>query len=174
MPEARRPMTAVEWLLLALLSVLWGGSFFFFKVLDAELPVLTIVLGRVAIAALLLNLVLVMRRELPAMRELPWRQIYVMALLNNVAPFSLFVFAETRITSGLAAILNATTPAFTVIVAHVLTHDEKISPAKLVGVALGFAGVVLLTGVRFGDAAGSGVAMAACLVAAMLYAFAGI
>lgn len=176
MAEARRPMTAVEWLLLAALSVLWGGSFFFFKVLDAELPVFTIVLGRVAIAALLLHLVLLLRHELPVLRELPWRQIGVMALLNNVVPFSLFVFAETRITSGLAAILNATTPAFTVVAAHLFTGDEKISAAKLVGVALGFAGVVLLTGGKFGDTtnSGSGVALAACLVAAMLYAFAGI
>lgn len=176
MTEARRPMTAVEWLLLVALSVLWGGSFFFFKVLDTELPVFTIVLGRVAIAALLLHLVLLLRGELAALRDLPWRQIGVMALLNNVVPFSLFVFAETRITSGLAAILNATTPAFTVIVAHALTHDEKLGAAKLVGVALGFAGVVLLTGAKFGDAtsSGTGLAMAACLVAAILYAFAGI
>ncbi len=176
MTEARRPMTAVEWLLLVALSVLWGGSFFFFKVLDTELPVFTIVLGRVAIAALLLHLVLLLRGELAALRDLPWRQMSVMALLNDVVPFSLFVFAETRITSGLAAILNATTPAFTVIVAHDLTHDEKISAAKLVGVALGFAGVVLLTGANLGDAtsSGTGLAMAACLVAAILYAFAGI
>jgi drug/metabolite transporter (DMT)-like permease len=176
MTGARRPMTAVEWLLLIALSVLWGGSFFFFKVLDTDLPVFTIVLGRVAIAAFLLNLALLLRGQLPTLRELPWRQIGVMALLNNVIPFSLFVFAETRITSGLAAILNATTPAFTVIAAHVLTRDEKISMAKLVGVALGFVGVVLLTGARFGHSvnSGTGLAMAACLVAAMLYAFAGI
>jgi drug/metabolite transporter (DMT)-like permease len=135
-----------EWALLLALSALWGGSFFFFKVLVAELPPLTVVLGRVGFAALALNLLLVARGDFMPRDLRLWRQFLVMGLLNNVAPFTLIVFGETRISSGLASILNATTPIFTLLVAQVFTADEKLSGAKAAGVVFGFAGVATLIG----------------------------
>src|SRR5450631_378797 len=139
-------MGAREWLMLVLLSVLWGGSFFFFKVLLVELPTLTIVLGRLTIAALLMNLLIILRRESMPTSPRLWSAFLVMGLLNNVAPFILVVWAETRISSGLASILNATTPIFAVLAAHVATANEKLNWSKGIGVLFGFLGVVVLIG----------------------------
>jgi drug/metabolite transporter (DMT)-like permease len=97
-----------------------------------------------------------------------------MGLMNNAIPFSLIVWGQSHIASGLAAILNASTPLFTVLLAHVLTADERLTPARAVGAALGFAGVAVM----FGDAAGLAgapvLAQSACLAAALSYGLAGI
>ena len=165
-----------EWVMLLILAVLWGGSFFFFKVLVAELPPLTVVLGRVGLAAIILNLWLVARRDfMPASARL-WGRFAVMGVLNNVVPFTLIAFGETRISSGLASILNATTPVFTVIVAHMLTANEKLTGGKIAGVMTGFAGVAVLIGPNVLAGAGREdlIGEAACLGAALVYAFAGI
>jgi len=169
-------MDAAAWLLLLVLSVLWGGSFFFFKLLVAELPTLTIVLGRVGIAALALNFYLLARRD-PMPRSLRlWGQFLVMGLLNNVVPFTLIVFGETRISSGLASILNATTPVFAVLTAHVLVADERLTWARGAGVLAGFVGVAILigpgaiAGLADQDLAGE----LACLAAAFVYGLAGL
>jgi drug/metabolite transporter (DMT)-like permease len=169
-------MGAREWLMLFALSVLWGGSFFFFKVLVAELPPFTVVLGRVGFAAIALNLLLLAKRDpMPASPRL-WCQFAVMGLLNNIIPFTLIVFGETRISSGLASILNAMTPVFTVLAAHLLTQDEKLGWNKVVGVLFGFLGVAILIGPAALSGSGRGglVSEAACLLAALSYAFAGI
>lgn len=162
--------------MLLALAALWGGSFFFFKVLIAELPPFTIVLGRVGLASIILNVWLVLRRDpIPASPRL-WVAFIIMGLLNNVIPFSLIVFGETRISSGLASILNATTPMFTVLVAHVATANETLSRGKIAGVIVGFAGVAALVGPN--ALAGLGreniTGEVACLGAALAYAFAGI
>ena len=175
-PPAAPVMNAKVWAMLVVLSVLWGGSFFFFKVLVTALPPFTVVLGRVGLAALALNLYLGLRRDALPLNAPLWRAFLVMGLLNNVLPFSLIVFGETRISSGLASILNATTPLFTVLAAHVLTNNEKLTAAKGVGVFLGFLGVVALVGPDALSSLGQGdlVGEAACLGAALSYAFAGI
>jgi len=173
MTGAQRPMTGFEWSLLATLSLIWGGSFFFYKIAGHELPVLTIVLGRVGIAALALNLALA-RSDRRALANIPWRRFAAMALLNNVVPFSLIVFAETRMESGRAAILNATVPIFTVLVAHHFTRDEKISGGKIAGALFGFAGVAVLMGQQIAGARFDLAATGASIVAAISYAFAGV
>lgn len=165
-----------EWVMLLALAALWGGSFFFFKVLVAGLPPFTVVLGRVGLAAVALNLWLGLRCDfMPASPRL-WTGFIVMGVLNNIIPFSLIVFGETRISSGLASILNATTPMFTVLVAHMLTANEKLEAGKFIGVMVGFAGVAVL--VEPGALAGTGgenaFGEAACLGAAFVYAVAGI
>jgi drug/metabolite transporter (DMT)-like permease len=168
-------MGGAEWLLLVALSLLWGGSFFFTAVALRELPPLTVVLGRVALAALaLLLLVGVSGQRLP--RGLgPWGAFLAMGALNNLIPFSLIVWGQTQIASGLAAILNATTPLFTVLLAHLLTADERLTPGRLAGVFAGFAGVVLMIGPGALEGLGGAVlAQCACLAAALSYALAGI
>lgn len=169
-------MGAREWLLLLLLSALWGGSFFFFKVLVAELPPFTVVLGRVGLAALALNLLLLVRRDPMPVSPRLWGQFAVMGVLNNVVPFTLIVFGETRISSGLASILNATTPIFTVLAAHLWTDNEKLSWSKGAGVLFGFLGVAVLIGPAALGGMGRGglIGDAACLLAALSYSFAGI
>jgi drug/metabolite transporter (DMT)-like permease len=169
-------MGAREWSLLVLLSVLWGVSFYFFKVLIAELPTLTIVLGRVGLAALLMNLLILLKGDsMPASPRL-WGAFFVMGLLNNVVPFILIVWSEIRISSGLASILNATTPIFAVLAAHFATANEKLNWAKGVGVLFGFLGVVVLMGPSmFVNVSRDQVpADLVCLLAAFILALAGI
>ncbi len=169
------PMGPREWALLITLSLLWGGSFFFAEVALEALPPLSVVFARVAIGALAL-LVLVRAAGLRLPREPRlWRAFFVMGALNNLIPFSLIVWGQTAITGGLAAILNATTPLFTVVLAHLLTRDERTTPAKLAGVAIGFLGVAVMIGPH--ALGGLGVALLAqlaVLAAALSYAFAGI
>lgn len=164
-------MRAREWSLLVLLSILWGGSFFFAKVALAELGPFTIVFFRVALAALALNIVASAIGASLWRAGTPWRQLLVMGALNNALPFSLIFWGQTAITSGLASILNATTPLFTVVVAHIFTRDERMTVRKLVGVLAGLAGVAILIGPDLG---GSIWGQIACLAAALSYAFAGI
>jgi len=164
-------MTTSEWALLGVLSIVWGASFFFFKILVAELPPFTLVLGRMGFAALALHLVMIVRGtpfRLPPGQFLPF---LLLGLLNNVIPFVLIAYGETRIASGLAAILNATTPLFTVLVAHVFTH-EKLTPKKIAGLLLGMAGVVVLTGPGVLRGLGKdAIGELCCLLAAVSYGF---
>ncbi|MBI3199870.1 MAG: DMT family transporter [Rhodospirillales bacterium] len=168
-------MRAREWSLLVLLSVLWGGSFFFAKLAIGELRPFTVVFARVAMAALALNLMLSLTGRSLFRQGTPWATFVVMGLLNNMVPFSLIFWGQTQIASGLASILNATTPLFTLVVAHLLTRDEKINAAKAIALLFGFAGVVLLVGpnVLVGDDF-SFMGQIACLGAALSYAFAGV
>ena len=165
-----------EWVMLLTLAALWGSSFFFFKIMVTALPPFTIVLGRVGFSALILNLWLMLRRDYMPTSPQIWSRFVVMGLLNNVVPFTLIVFGETRIASGLAAILNATTPIFTVLAAHWLTANERLTWGKVAGIAAGFAGVAAvigrdaMTGLGNGDPLGE----AACLLAAVSYGFAGV
>jgi drug/metabolite transporter (DMT)-like permease len=171
----KQTMGPVEWGMLLLLAVLWGGSFFFAKIAVDELPPLTIVLCRVALAALALNLVVLAGdRRIPTDRG-AWGALAVMGILNNVVPFSLIFWGQTQIAAGLASILNATTPLFTVLVAHVATADEKLTPARLVGVLTGIAGVAVMIGPgAFANGGGDTLAKLAVLGAALSYAFASI
>jgi drug/metabolite transporter (DMT)-like permease len=170
-----RSMSGSDWLLLVLLSIVWGGSFFFAKIAVAELPPLTIVLARVTIAAAALHLlVLAIGQRMPGDLSL-WRDFLIMGLLNNAIPFSLIFWGQKEIASGLASILNATTPLFTVLVAHTFTADEKATPAKLVGVGLGMIGVALMIGLDLLSGFGSHLwSELAVLAAALSYAFAGV
>ena len=168
-------MTPVEWAMLLALSILWGGSFFFVGIAVRELPPLTIVLLRVGLAALILNALVRALGLAPPREKAVWSAFLGMGLLNNVAPFCLIVWGQTHIASGLAAILNATTPLATVIVAHVLTIDEKMTGGRLAGVVLGLVGVAAMIGPAALTGIGTDVvAQGAVLLAAISYAFAGV
>ena len=168
-------MNRAEWLALLLLSVLWGGSFFFAAVQIKALPPFTIVFLRVGLAAVILNaLVKALGMKMPGSRS-AWLAFFGMGLLNNAVPFCLVVWGQSHIASGLAAILNATTPISTVIVAHLLTDDEKMSGNRFLGVAIGFFGVVILIGPDLLKGLGTNLlAQVAVLTAAIFYAFAGV
>jgi drug/metabolite transporter (DMT)-like permease len=167
-------MSPTDWLLLIALSLLWGGSFFFGKVAVSEIPPLTVAFGRVAIAAaILIALARATGVALPATFA-AWRPFAIMGLLNNAIPFVLILWGQTHIPSGLAAILNATTPLFTVLVAHAATRDERLTPSRLLGVTIGLGGVVVMIGPDLRDLGSNVAAQGACLLAASSYAFAGI
>lgn len=170
-----RPMSSLEWGLLLALSFLWGGSFFFNGVAVKELPTLTVVVARVALAAAILLLVLrIVGSAMPSGRRV-WTALFGMGFLNNALPFSLIVWGQSHIASGLASILNATTPLFTVVVAHMLTSDEKMTGARLIGVVIGLSGVAYMIGGSSLLTLGVDVAAQfACLAAAISYAFAGV
>lgn len=164
-----------EWAMLASLSILWGGSFFFVEVVVDDWPPFSIVLSRVALAALALWVyVFATGRRLPASASI-WLAFATMGLINNAIPFSLIVWGQTQIASGLASILNATTPIFTVLVAGYCLADERVSPRKIVGAVLGFAGVSVMIGPAALRELGAQVlAQVAILGAALSYAFASV
>jgi len=164
-------MSAKDWGRLTLLSLLWGGSFFFVAIALRGLPTLTVVWARVALGAAFLALALRATGTRWPRERAVWGALIGMGVLNNVIPFTLFVLAQGRITGSMAAILNATTPLWGVVLAHLLTRDEKITPAKAAGLTLGFAGVVVMMG---GVAPGDVWASIACLAAAFSYGLAGI
>lgn len=176
MNERTNPiMGATEWALLLVLSVLWGGAFFFGKLGVSALPPLVVALLRVGIAALVLMAVIRFAGvRLP--RDLrTWRALAIMGILNNVIPFVLILWGQTHIASGLAAILNATTPLFGVIVAQLAGGQERLTVPRLVGVLLGLLGVAAMIGPGLaGGLAGDALAQLACLGAALSYAFAGV
>jgi drug/metabolite transporter (DMT)-like permease len=162
-----------DWALLGVLSVLWGGSFFFNGLALRELPPLTLVLLRVALAALILLPVawgygIALPRTLAG-----WRPYFLIALFNNVLPFSLIVTGQTYIPSGLASILNATTPLFTVVVMAV-AGEEKLLMRRVVGVLAGLIGVIILRGQDLGFATSAGIGILLCLAAAFSYGLAAL
>lgn len=168
-------MNSQEWLLLIILSIVWGGSFFFVGVAVEVLPPLTIVALRVSLAAsALLAVVHFTGLRMPTDPKI-WIAFICMGVLNNVIPFSLIVWGQTHIASGLASILNATTPMFTIVAAHFLTNDEKMTSSKIIGVLIGFAGVVIMLGHEaLGGLGDSVFAQIAVLGAAISYSIAGI
>ncbi|NBN65230.1 EamA family transporter [Microvirga tunisiensis] len=167
-------MNLISWLLLAALSALWGGAFLFAKVAVSEIPPFVLVFLRVAIAVALLQGVLYLSRQrLPSDRS-SLGAFLLLGLLNNVVPFSLIFWGQTGIAAGLASILNATTPMFTFLVAAVLFRQEEVSLSRIAGVLLGFAGVAAMLSASLAGLTSDPLwAQAACLGAAVSYAFAG-
>jgi len=168
-------MGLVEWSMLILLSILWGGSYFFVEIALLEWSPLLIVTVRVVVAAAVIwGIVLATRLPIPRFRS-GWIAFFWMGLLNNIFPFLLIVWGQKEIESGLAAILTAAAPVFTVIVAGLWLRDEPVTRSRLLGAVLGLIGVVIL----IGPSALAGLdtnllAQLAVLGAALSYAFAGV
>lgn len=174
-PMINRTMGASEWSSLLLLGLIWGGAFFFIDIAVAEVAPLTFVWVRLSIAAAVLWLYLWARGQVPALPRGALGAMLVLALLNNAAPFTLFAWSQTHIDGGLSSILNATSPIWTVLVAHLATSDERMTPSKLAGVLLGFAGVVAMIGPDLLTSLGAqALAQLAALAGAFLYALAGV
>ena len=164
-----------EWAILAALGLIWGSAFLFIKVAVASFNPLTYVWLRLIFAAGALVIILRLSGRSLRLPLAVWGAVGLLALLNNVVPFLLFGWGQRHIASGLAAILQATTPIFGVVAAHFLTADEKVTPRRLAGVVIGFAGVALMIGPQLsGDGGTHLTAQLACLFASVLYALAGI
>src|SRR5215208_2731133 len=159
---------ARDWSLLGLLSVLWGGSFFFNGVVLRELPPFTLVLLRVLLAAMILLPVLCLQRLPFPKGWMGWRPFFLIALFNNVLPFSLIVTGQIYVASGLASILNATTPLFTVAV-MAAAGEEKLAARRVAGVIAGLIGVIILHGENVGFIRGQGLGILLCLAGAFSY-----
>jgi len=167
-------MGPIEWAFLILLSILWGGTFLFAKIALVEIPPLTVVFSRLAMASIVL-LLATRAMGLSGGFRPGWRDFAVLGLINNVLPFCLIFWGQTKISIGLASILNATTPLFSVLVAHFMTRDEKLTPLRAAGVAVGIAGVVAMIGFDALSTLGSSVPhQLAVLAAALSYGFAGV
>jgi len=128
-------MTGREWGILLFLAVIWGGAFLFIGVAVRHVEPLTYVWLRLTIAAGAMWLFLKLRGGRLGLPRKVWGSILLLALLNNVLPFTLFGWGQTHIASGLASILNATTPIWGVLVAHHFTQDERMTPRKIAGVS---------------------------------------
>jgi drug/metabolite transporter (DMT)-like permease len=170
-PAINRSMNAHEWALLLGLSILWGGSFLAIGIAIKELPPLTLVTARLALAAIALQgMMFFLKLKMP-WDKAAWQAFTSMAFIANVIPFVLIAWGQTYIASGLASILNAATPLFTVIVAHVLTRDEKMRGNRLIGVLIGFAGVgVMIGGAALRDLGVHITAQLAVVLATLCYA----
>ena len=168
-------MGPVQWSMLLLLSMLWGGSYFFVEIALLEWSPLSIVAVRVAIATVVIwGIVLAAGLPLPTSRS-AWLAFLWMGLLNNVVPFLLIVWGQKEIESGLAAILNAAAPIFSVIVAGIWLKDEPVTRPKLLGATLGLVGVAILVGPSaLAGLNANLIAQLAVLGAALSYAFAGV
>jgi drug/metabolite transporter (DMT)-like permease len=173
MPYNENRIDARDWTLLAVLSILWGGSFFFNSAALRELPPLTLVFLRVAIgAALLLPLLRIQKIGFPG-SVAGWAPFVAIGLLNNVVPFSLIAMGQTFVPGGLASILNATTPLFTVIVMAV-AGEEALRMRRVAGVVVGLAGVIILRGWGVAVGTGQGVGILLCLGGAFSYGLAAL
>ncbi len=134
----------MSWLILITLGAIWGASYLFIKVGGAEIPPFTFVEGRTLIAALALLVAMRWRGEtLPRTRR-EWLPLVAMGIFNGVIPYTAITWGELYISSGLAAILTATMPLFTILLAHWFTRDEKLTALKIAGILVGFVGVVVL------------------------------
>ncbi|MGB3330851.1 MAG: EamA family transporter [Thermomicrobiales bacterium] len=168
-------MSGRDWLLLLLLATVWGASYFFVKVAVEDVGPFTVAFVRVLLAGLLLFAIMKVRGlSLPRSRD-TWIAYLVLGLTNSALPYSLIFWGETRIPSGLAGILTAMVPVWTVLAAHVMTTDERLTSLKVAGITLGMLGVVVIMGEdlgSFGD--GSALGKLAVVLATALYGFSNV
>lgn len=166
-------ISARVWGLILLLGAIWGGSFFFGRIAVAEINPFVLVLERVGIAAVALHLYLLVAGPSFRLARSHYGRFFALALLNNVIPFSLMFLGQTELGAGLASVLNATTPFWTLIAAQFLTTDEKLSVPKVAGIVLGIAGTAVMVGPGMVAGLGGPVwAKFALIGTALSYAFA--
>lgn len=163
------------WALIAILSILWGGAFFLIEIGLRSFPPLTLVFARLALAVPPMWLAMrLMGERLPTGLRI-WALLTVVGALNCALPFALFFWGQQYLDSGYASILNATTPLWGVITAHFLTSDEKATPARILGVVAGMAGIIVMVGPEAMKGLSDNLlAQIACLVSTVFYSFAAI
>ena len=170
-----RRATPVEWLVFLALGVAWGSSYLFIKIGVETLTPFTLVAGRLAIGAAVLALVIRLRRQVMPVKRSTYGHLLVVALLGIVIPFSLITWGEQTIDSGLAAILNGTVPLFAIVLAALVLADEPITVNRLIGLVVGFIGVVVLTSPGLTEGFGGSLPGQLALIGASIsYAAAGV
>jgi drug/metabolite transporter (DMT)-like permease len=168
-------MTRRDWGLIVTLAILWGSGFTLIEIGLRSVPPNTLVFARMALAVPPLLLLLKIRGETLPDDFKSWEMLTIVGLLNVVVPFILFYWGMTQISTGLASILNATTPLWGVVAAHFLTRDEKATPARVIGVLFGVAGIAVMIGIDALKGMSSGIlAQIACLIATLCYALGSI
>lgn len=163
------------WLLIGILSILWGGAFFLIEVGLRSYPPITLVFMRLALAVPPMWIAMrLMGERLPTEPRI-WGLLAIVGALNCALPFILFFWGQQYLDSGYASILNATTPLWGVITAHFLTSDEKATPARIIGVLIGMAGIVVMVGPEAMKGLSNNLlAQLACIVSTIFYSFAAI
>ncbi|MEQ1550416.1 EamA family transporter [Sphingorhabdus sp.] len=168
-------LDSTGWLLIAILSILWGGAFFLIEVGLRSYPPITLVFMRLALAVPPMWIAMrLMGERLPTEPRI-WGLLAIVGALNCALPFILFFWGQQYLDSGYASILNATTPLWGVITAHFLTSDEKATPARIIGVLVGMAGIVVMVGPEAMKGLSNNLlAQLACIVSTIFYSFAAI
>ncbi|MBA2438783.1 MAG: DMT family transporter [Acidimicrobiia bacterium] len=154
---------------LAALAGIWGSSFLLIKLALAGLSPAQIVLGRLVLAAGVLLVVVAVRRQPLPRTATVWGQVALMSIVANIVPFYLFAWGEQRISSGMAGVLNGTTPLFTLVIAMIALSDERWSPTRISGLLMGFVGVVLVVAPWNDSGANALSGQLACLGAGACY-----
>ncbi|MFK5977339.1 MAG: EamA family transporter [Rhizobiaceae bacterium] len=169
------PTLRNEIALLILLAILWGSSYLFIKIAVAEIPPFTLIAIRVSIAALFLLLVMAWQKKRFPRDAKTWRMLFIQAILNSIAAWTVLAWGQQYIDSGLASVLNSTSPIFIFIITVTFTRHEPIGKLKLFGACIGMFGVVLIVGVDVLDGFGDHIlGQLAALAGALLYAGAAI
>ena len=173
--SASPKLDGTGWLLIGILSILWGGAFFLIEVGLRSYPPITLVFMRLVLAVPPMWLAMrFMGENLPAESRV-WGLLAIVGALNCALPFILFFWGQQYLDSGYASILNATTPLWGVITAHFLTSDEKATPARIIGVLIGLAGIVVMVGPEAMKGLSNNLlAQLACIVSTIFYSFAAI
>ena len=173
--DSENRMNALTWGLLLLLGLIWGGSFFFARIAVHHVPPFTLVLLRLSLAAVALHIYLAGRLGIYQVLQSHWRQFLLLGLINNAVPHTLIFFGQTQMGAGLASILNATTPIWTVLIGNQLTTDERLTSIKLAGCLAGLVGTAILLAPSVTDSASVPFwALLLPILAAISYGFAAI
>ena len=168
-------LDATGWGLIAILSILWGGAFFLIEVGLRSYSPNILVFMRLALAVPPMWIVMRLMGERLPTDPKSWALLMVVGALNCALPFILFFWGQQYLDSGYASILNATTPIWGVVVAHFMTHDEKATPARIVGVLVGMAGIIVMVGPdAMKGLSNNLLAQIACIISTLFYSFAAI
>jgi len=168
-------MSPRTWLLMMLLGLIWGGTFFLSEILLLEMTPFQIVFHRVSIAAIIMVIYITWRGKRLPRDKRSWFALAIMGLLNNAIPFSAIVFGQQYITGGLAAILNSTTALFGVMLAGLFFKDERLTFRRLIGVIMGILGVAIIIGMDvLSHLSLTSIGQLLIIVSSISYAFAGI
>ncbi len=163
-------MKTKHWIIFITLGIIWSSSFLWIKIAIEEMGPMTLVAYRVLFGLLFgIAVILIQREKMPRTLKV-WTPLLVLGLTNVAIPFFLISWGEKTIDSGVASILDATVPLFTIVVAHFLLHDDKMTVQKVVGLLIGFAGVVVLMSKDIGSSAGSILGQGAVILASAFYA----
>lgn len=163
-------MKTKHWIIFITLGIIWSSSFLWIKIAIEEMGPMTLVAYRVLFGLLFgIAVILIQREKMPrTLKE--WTPLLILGLTNVAIPFFLISWGEKTIDSGVASILDATVPLFTIVVAHFLLHDDKMTVQKVVGLLIGFAGVVVLMSKDIGSSVGSILGQGAVILASAFYA----